>query len=202
MALETVADSADVDGGTLEDPDIVEALEVGDERNALTLLMKRHGENVYRYALAMTNDAQLADEIRQQVFVAAYRDLRKLKRHAQIRSWLFGIARHRCLDAAKAKRRWNRRYKHEPPAQQIAPDQDPDREIDRNHLVKLLARCLEKLAPAALDAIVLRFHQELSYSEVADLIGERAGTVQQRVARTLPILRKCVDAQLSGGGAK
>lgn len=206
MALSNVACSDRVEDCGPEDADadadVAEALATGDLRRALTLLMTRYGDRIYRYAVAMTNDHELADEIRQQVFVAAHRDLRKFEGRSRIRSWLFGIARHRCLDAAKAQRRWNRRYKQEPPDQQVAGDCDPDRDIDRHHLAEIVAICLQKLAPAALEAIVLRFHQELSYSEVADLVGDRAGTVQQRVARALPLLRKCVDAQLSSGGVK
>lgn len=199
MALSNVACGDQVED--LEDADIAAALTAGDVQQALTLLMTRYGDRVYRYAVAMTNDLELADEIRQQVFVAAYRDLRRFEGRSRIRSWLFGIARHRCLDAAKAQRRWNRRYKQEPPSQQIA-DCDPDRDIDRLQLAALVAACLQKLAPAALEAIVLRFHQELSYTEVADLVGDRAGTVQQRVARALPLLRRCIDAQLGSGGER
>jgi RNA polymerase sigma factor (sigma-70 family) len=200
MALSNVAHGDDVEPGLLEDADVVEALTCGDRGRALTLLMTRHGERVYRYAVAMTNDYQLADEIRQQVFVDAYRDLETFEARSHIRAWLFGIARHRCLDAAKSKRRWNRRYKQEAPAHEVAHDGHPDRDLDRNYLAKLVAICLQKLAPAAHEAIVLRYHQELSYTEVASLVGERAGTVQQRVARALPVLRKCIDAQLGSGG--
>jgi RNA polymerase sigma factor (sigma-70 family) len=202
MVLSRVAHSDDLARDLDDETDVLHAIASGDVRQALTLLMRRHGLRIYRYALAMTNDPHLADEIRQRVFVDAFSDLATFRGQSQIRAWLFGIARHRCLDAAKANRRWIRRYKHEPPAVQIAEDCEPDREIDRSYLAKILARCLQKLAPAVHEAVVLRYHQDLSYSEVASLIGDRAGTVQQRVARALPVLRKCVDAQLASGGVK
>lgn len=201
MVLSQVAHGDDA-ARDLDEIDVLDALAGGDFRRALTLLMRRHGVRIYRYALAMTNDSHLADEIRQQVFVDAFRDMKTFRGQAQIRAWLFGIARHRCLDATKAKRRWLRRYKHEPPAVQIAEDCEPDREIDRSHLAKIVAFCLQKLAPAVHEAVVLRYHQDLSYSEVASLVGDRAGTVQQRVARALPLLRRCVDAQLGSGGVR
>jgi RNA polymerase sigma-70 factor (ECF subfamily) len=200
MALSRVVDGDEVDAGTVDETDVLEALACGNPRQALTLLMTRDGTRIYRYALAMTNDPHLADEIRQQVFTDAFRDLKTFRGKSSVRAWLFGIARHRCLDAAKQKRRWIRRFKHEPPATQVAPDCEPDREIDRRYLAKLVASCLQKLAPAVHEAVVLRYQQELSYNEVASLVGTRAGTVQQRVARALPVLRKCVDAQLSSGG--
>jgi DNA-directed RNA polymerase specialized sigma24 family protein len=60
----------------------------------------------------------------------------------------------------------------------------------------MLAGCLDKLAPAAREAIALRFVQELAYDEAAVITGELAGTLQQRVGRALPVLRRCMDTKL------
>ena len=62
----------------------------------------------------------------------------------------------------------------------------------------MLAECLQKLQPAARQAVVLRYQEELSYDEAAAVSGVRVGTLQQRVARALPVLRKCVEARMSG----
>lgn len=175
------------------------ALAIGDKRRALTLLMARHGEGVYRFALAMTGDHHTADDVRQQVFVEAYRDLGRFAGRSSVQTWLYGIARHRCLDAAKARRRWDHRFKNAPPAEIEIDDREPDREIDRNRLAGILATCLAKLAPAAREAVVLRYHHELSYDEAAAIAGDRAGTLQQRVARALRVLRRYIEAELCAG---
>src|SRR4051812_8974508 len=92
----------------LVDADIDAALAQGDRRRALTLLMDRYGEHIYRFAYQMTRDGTVADDVRQQVFVEAYRDLGAFERRSSLRTWLFGIARHRCLDATKLRKRWLR----------------------------------------------------------------------------------------------
>jgi RNA polymerase sigma-70 factor (ECF subfamily) len=175
------------------------ALAAGDRHRALTLLMARHGDAVYRYALAMTHERSLAEEVRQQVFVDVYRDLGDLASTSSLPYWIFGIARHRCLDAVTARTRWNQRYKNEPPDDPELYDDDPDRELDRGRLARILAACLAKLAPAARDAVVLRYQQELSYDEAAAVAGELPGTLQRRVARALPVLRRCVEANRYAG---
>jgi RNA polymerase sigma factor (sigma-70 family) len=81
----------------------------------------------------------------------------------------------------------------------LTADGDPERELDRSRLARILAACLAKLAPAARDAVVLRYQQELSYDEAAELAGELPGTLQRRVARALPILRRCVEANRYAG---
>jgi RNA polymerase sigma-70 factor (ECF subfamily) len=185
-----------------DDGDVRAALRAHDVRRALTMMMNRYGDDVYRYAHAMTRSDHLAEEVRQQVFVEAYRDLASFAGRASLRAWLFGIARHRCLDAAKKHSRWTNRFKNEPPADEEAGDCEPERELDRSRLTKLLAICLAKLAPAARDAVVLRYHQDLSYDEASAIAGDNAGTLQQRVARALPALRRCVDARLYAGGTR
>jgi RNA polymerase sigma-70 factor (ECF subfamily) len=182
-----------------DDADIRAALRANDGRRALTLMMNRYGDEVYRFAYAMTHDYHLAEEVRQQVFVEVYRDLASFAGRASLRAWVFGITRHRCLDITKKHKRWTNRFKNEPPPDEELDDHEPERELDRSRLAKILATCLAKLAPAARDAVVLRYHQDLSYDEASVLAGDNAGTLQQRVARALPALRRCVDARLGAG---
>lgn len=178
------------------------ALGARDVRRALTLTMNRYGDEVYRLAYAMTHSYHLAEEVRQQVFVEVYRDLASFSGRTSLRAWVFGIARHRCLDIAKKHRRWTSRFKNEPPPEEEPDDHEPDRELDRRRLAKILAACLARLAPAARDAVVLRYQQDLSYDEASAVAGDHAGTLQQRVARALPALRKCVDARLHAGASR
>jgi len=182
-----------------DDAELEAARSARDKRRVLTLLMARHGEAIYRFAVAMTHDRNLAEEVRQQVFVEAYRDLGNLAAGSSLHNWIFGIARHRCLDAVNARARWNQRYKNPPPETPEQADCEPDQELDRCRLARILAACLAKLAPAAREAVVLRYQQELSYDEAAAIAGDLPGTLRRRVARALPVLRRCVQATLHPG---
>jgi len=200
MAMwKTPANAAD---DAVDDGDIRAALRTDDVRRALTLMMNRYGDEVYRFAYAMTHSYHLAEEVRQQVFVEVYRDLGSFAGSASLRAWVFGITRHRCLDIAKKHRRWTQRFKNQQPTDEEPDDHEPEHDLDRSRMAKILAHCLAKLAPAARDAVVLRYHQELSYDEASAIAGDNAGTLQQRVARALPALRRCVDAQLNAGGRR
>jgi RNA polymerase sigma-70 factor (ECF subfamily) len=200
MAMwKTPADAAE---DAVDDGDIRAALRTDDVRRALTLMMNRYGDEVYRFAYAMTHSFHLAEEVRQQVFVEVYRDLASFAGLASLRAWVFGITRHRCLDIAKKHRRWTQRFKNQQPTDEEPDDHEPEHDLDRSRMAKILAHCLAKLAPAARDAVVLRYHQELSYDEASAIAGDNAGTLQQRVARALPALRRCVDAQLNAGGRR
>jgi RNA polymerase sigma-70 factor, ECF subfamily len=187
---------------TFGEDEVDAALSSGDRQRAFSLLMTRYGDQVYRYAMASTEDAQLAEEVRQQVFVEVYRDLPRFAARAPVRGWLFAIVRHRCLDANKSRRRWGQRYKNELPLEAEIEDTELGEQLDLRKLARVLEGCVSMLAPAAREAVLLRYQQELSYDEAAAVTGERPGTLQQRVARALPVLRRCVEAQLRPGGQR
>lgn len=162
--------------------------------------MDQYGDSVYRFAHARTRDGYLADDIRQQVFLEAYRDLERFAGLSSVQTWLFGIARHRCLDAMKARARWDNRFKNDSTTDAELDDHDhdhgPGRDLDRSRLVRILEEGLGKLAPVARAAVVLRYQEELSFDEIAAILGGRTGALQQRVARALPVLRGYIEAQL------
>lgn len=182
-----------------EDAEIEAARSAGDKRRALTLLMSRHGDAIYRFAVAMTRDRDLADEVRQQVFVEAYRDVGNLAAGSSLQRWVFGIARNRCIDAVNARRRWQERYKNAPPKEPEQAAGTPDRDLERGRIARILVACLARLAPAVREAVILRYQQDLSYEEAAAIAGDPPGTLRQRVARALPLLRKCVEHHLHPG---
>lgn len=193
-----VNDDIDVLDADNRDADVHDALKVGDRRRALTLLMRRYGDAVYRYCCEQIRDDALAEDVHQQVFVEAYRDLLTFQNRSHPRTWLFGIARHRCLDAAKTGRRWQNRYKNESPDDTPDDTPPPAENIDQRRMVEALRHCLGALTPNSRSAVLLRFREGLSYEEMASLSTEKPGTLQQRVARSMPVLRKCVERRIGG----
>ncbi len=162
------------------------------------LLMKRHGLAIYRYCREGLRDAALAEDVHQQVFIEAHRDLRRYEGRSSLRSWLFGIARHRVLDAAKARSRHDRPLdKGERPD---IPDQRPgaDERIDDAALKAALLLCLERLGEHVKTAVLLRYQQGLTFEEMAEICGEKPGTLEARVRRALPVLRECIETRTGG----
>jgi RNA polymerase sigma-70 factor (ECF subfamily) len=181
-----------------DDSDVHDAMAIGDRRRALTLIMRRYGDAVFRYCCELIRDEAVAEDVHQQVFVEAYRDLPRFQQRSHLRTWLLGIARHRCLDAVKTGRRWQNRYKNDTPADVTDDTPLPADDIDQRRMIDALQHCLGELAPSSRSAVLLRFRESLSYEEMASLSTEKAGTLQQRVARSMPVLRRCVERRIGG----
>lgn len=186
-------------GAAAVDDDVTTALARGDLRGALGLLMRRYGAGVYRFCRQMLGDDALADDVQQQVFVQAFRDLPRFERRSSLRTWLYGIARHRCLDAIKIEGRRGRRFVLDahPGEEDATGAPSPLERLSQAEVARALDTCLDELAPAAKSAVLLRFREGFRYEEMADMAGERPGTLQARVARSLPVLRKCLERRLT-----
>lgn len=173
----------------------LEALDRGDRRRALTILMRDYGTPVFHYCQQHLRDPDLAEDVHQQVFVQAWTDLPRYSRRSSLKTWLFGIAHHRCQDAAKIRRRFFARFTAQ--VDELPEVEDPA-PVAEDQLVMAaerndLARCLEALAPAARLAVGLRYTEGFTFEQMAAICREKPGTLQARVARALPAVKKCLE---------
>lgn len=170
------------------------ALDRGDREGALTLIMEAFGVALYRYCRQMVVDPDLADDVHQLTFVQAFEGLGRFARGSSLRTWLFGIARHRCLDALKMGRRRRARFEStDEVPERPAADEAPEERLAARDLTRALERCLEELPPAIRTAVLLRYQEGLAYPDMAIVCRDRPATLQARVARALPVLRRCIE---------
>lgn len=172
-----------------------DALARGDREGALAALMRVYGSALYRFCHQMVADPDMALDVQQTTFLQAFEGLAGFGGRSSFRAWLYGIARHRCLDAIKSARRREKRFAlaGELP-ERPAPDKEADVSLGERARREALRRCLGDLAPHVRDAVLLRFQEGFSYEQMARMLRERAPTLQARVARAMPVLRRCLEA--------
>ncbi len=161
------------------------ALDRSDWNAALTFLMETYGDHIYRHCRHVIGHKDVAEDVHQMVFVEAYRDLPRFQRRSSLRTWLYTIARHRCIDALRVVRR--RRAREEEPVEAAI---DGNAHVANRSLNAALADSLASLPAESKVAVLLRFQEGLTYEEMSEICNERPATLQARVARALPILRK------------
>jgi RNA polymerase sigma-70 factor, ECF subfamily len=180
------------------DSDVLGLVAIGDMTGALRRLMQRHGTSVYRYCREALRDGTLADDVQQQVFIEAFRDLPKFHGRSNVKTWLFAIARHRVLDAAKARHRANSHVDGDDASGVPDPRPMPGESLDDVRLRAALTACLEQLREAIRTPLLLRFQQGFTFEQMAEICREKPGTLQAKVTRALPVLRTCIEHRTGG----
>ena len=178
------------------EPSAATALEAGDLGAALTILMETYGDELYRHCRQVLGDAALASDVHQTVFVQAYRDLVKFQSRSSFRTWLYAIAHHRCLDAIKKRKRWRMRFWLGAADREVVDVAPNVRDImESRGAAQAMDRALADLTPKVRIAVLLRYREDMSFEEMAKVCGERPATLQARVARALPKLRRTLEKQ-------
>jgi RNA polymerase sigma-70 factor (ECF subfamily) len=178
-----------------EDEPALALLDDGDRRGAVALIMEAHGDAVFAYCVRMLRDRELAEDVTQQVFTEAYRDIEKFRRQSSVRTWLIGIAHHRCGDAIKSRGRRISRIDLDDEAvhDHADPGSAPTERLDHARLAAVLEHCLQELPVEIRETVLLRFMSDMTYEEMAVLLGRKADTLCVRVARALPNLKRCLE---------
>jgi RNA polymerase sigma-70 factor (sigma-E family) len=160
----------------------------GTQREGFEDFVSARGQALQRFGFLLTSDWALAEDLVQTAFARAY------ARWPRIES-----------DAAEAYVRkimvntwsswWRRRWRGEIPAASL-PDvaaHDPYQNVDRRHAVR---SALAGLPDRQRLVVVLRYHEDLSEQQVAELLGISVGTVKSQAAKALAKLRG--DGALDG----
>jgi RNA polymerase sigma-70 factor, ECF subfamily len=157
-------------------------------RNAISELFGRYRMAIYRWCIRYTKEHESALDIAQESMMEAFRALGNFEGRAQFSSWLFAIARYRCISAVRQK------------GNRIDPDVDldglasdgPDIEMEiigRMEEERALKLLNDTLDPVERQAVWLRCYEEMPVPEITRLLGitDRSGArgLLQRARRKL-----------------
>jgi RNA polymerase sigma-70 factor (ECF subfamily) len=170
-----------------EQDDVVRSLAarlVAGDESALEVIYDRWSALVHTYALRALGDAHDAEDVTQQVFVAAWRSRHTLTPSASaLPAWLIGIARHKIADVREARARDARRSEAVAALPVLdAVDQSADGEVAERLVVR---QAVDELPDPRRTIVLLAFWQGLSHTEIAETVGLPLGTVKSHVRRGL-----------------
>ncbi len=156
----------------------------GDEE-AFGRLYDAYSQPIYNYTLSLVKEPAAAEEILQEVFLAVWRGAHRFREQAQVKTWLFRIAHNQALT-------WLRQNKATVPL--LEAEDIPDEVVLEDLFVDVdsaaLRAALFQLGPKHLAVVELVFVYNLSYSEVADVVGIPLGTVKSRMSHALHYLSR------------
>jgi RNA polymerase sigma-70 factor (ECF subfamily) len=158
------------------------------EREALV-----HLDAAYNLAMIILRAPADAEDAAQDALVRAFRAFDQVR--GPVKPWLLTIVRNACYRRLQDRRRagnvisLDEAFGGRPMSEEASEAPSPEQSLLNASDRSLLEAALEALPPVYREAIVLREIEELSYQEIADVIGAPMGTVMSRLARARAELR-------------
>lgn len=167
----------------------------GDERS-LEILIKRYLKPIYSFVFRFVGKSQEADDITQEVFVKAWRSLKKFNLKKSFKTWIFTIAKNTAIDYLKKKKEISFSEFEKETGENfftktlIDPSPLPQEILEMADTGQLLKRALEKLSSKYRLILYLRYNDHFTFGEIAETLGESINTIKTRHRRGIAALRK------------
>jgi RNA polymerase sigma-70 factor, ECF subfamily len=168
------------------DPEIIHACQRGDH-DAFTVLFETNKDRVYSIALRYSGNQAAAMDIAQETFLKLLSRIKDFRGEASFEAWLYRIVANACLDHQRRGR------KLMPIVEDLLDVFSISRrtvlhELVREEVQKNVQEVVGKLPPDQRMVVILRYTEDLSYEEIADVMHCSRGTVASRLNRAHKVL--------------
>jgi RNA polymerase sigma-70 factor, ECF subfamily len=171
----------------IDDRELVRRVLAG-QTDDFRVLVERYQLSIFRFALGLLGNREAAEDVAQEVFLAAFVNLSGYdSSRASFSTWLFTIARNRCINLLKQRRVIALNELDSIGDVALA---DP---IANQELSQQLDRALAALPVEQRSSFVLAEIEELPYAEIARIEGTSVGTVKSRIHRAKQRLQSLLE---------
>lgn len=155
---------------------------------AFSVLYERHGAQVYRYIAYRTSRQHIAEDLTAEVFLNAWKTVdRYTERGATVRAWLLRLAHNEVVDYYRTRRQDTPLPEHDGGMPSLP---GPELAVELQTTQATLIRAIRQLSEEWQQLILLRFVEELSFEEIATIMGKRSGACRVMQHRALARLRE------------
>ena len=169
----------------VDDLDLIRRMQAGDD-DAVRDLYAQYGQRLYAYALRLTDDPATAEDVTQNTLVTAWRTASTFRAEGRLIAWLLGIVHHTAMKALRG----STHYLDEVAEETVSEDQpSPEEQAQARDERRWVRQGMQSLSPEHRAVLELVFYQELSLTEVAQVLDVPLGTVKSRLSYARTHLR-------------
>lgn len=185
----------------MEDSDSVAVAraQAGDN-DAYRLLVDRHSRGVFRLAFRMTGNEQDSEDVVQETFLRAYKQIHRYEARSSFSTWLYRIAANYSLDLVRRKKRHGEiglqesATEEEPVIHALpSPEPGPDRLLFSGAVQQRVAATLDELSQQERTAFVLRHFEGQSIEEISGVLGLSNNAAKHSIFRAVQKLRRALE---------
>lgn len=179
----------------------------GGDADAYRVLVERHSRALFRLAFRMTGNESDAEDVVQESFLRAYRQLGKFDERASFGTWLYRIATNCSLDLVRSRKRRSEQMapadpemddlSRDPVLNLPALDPTPERSALSTEVRERVAEAMNDLSPTERTAFVLRHFEGMCIEDVSRVLECQPGAAKHSVFRAVQKLRRALEPLVS-----
>jgi len=188
----------------MEDSDSVAVARVkAGDGDAYRVLVERHSRGVFRLAFRMTGNQSDSEDVVQETFLRAYKQLHRWEARSSFSTWLYRIAANYSLDLMRRRKRHAEvgleegRGSNEEGNDVVhalpSPAPGPDRLLASGNVQQCIAKTLDELSQQERTAFVLRHFEGQSIEEISAALGLSANAAKHSIFRAVQKLRRALE---------
>jgi RNA polymerase sigma-70 factor (ECF subfamily) len=177
------------------------------DADAFRVLVERHGRPLFRLAFRMTGNQHDAEDVVQESFLRAWRQLGKFDERASFGTWLYRIATNCSLDVMRSRKRRSKQEAgpeagvseiEDPVLSLPSGDPTPERLAMSGQVRECVAEAMNELSASERTAFVLRHFEGMRIEDVSRGLGCQPGAAKHSVFRAVQKLRRTLEPLVSG----
>ena len=180
-----------------DDLEVVERHRRGDPA-AFEEIFTRYQSMVFNLSFRLSGSREEAADLSQEIFLRVYRHVGKFKGRSSLKTWIYRVSVN-CCRSRLSKKKLPTVPLADDPSRSMREIRDPRSGPERRAIaqdeIRQLSEALVMLPSPFREAVVLRDIEELSYEEIATVLGVRLGTVRSRIARGRDRLLAMLEAR-------
>jgi RNA polymerase sigma-70 factor (ECF subfamily) len=166
---------------------LVRAAKEGD-LGAFSRLYDLYGKKILNYIFRLTGSRDEAEDLMQDTFVLAFRNLHSLKEASKFQSWLFRIAQNNVFQRFRGKtpqvESIDARESEETPALDLpSVEKGPEEQVLSRELERVVQKSIGELPEKYREVFILSAIQRLSYQEISEIVGRSLASVKSDIHR-------------------
>jgi RNA polymerase sigma-70 factor (ECF subfamily) len=168
--------------------------------DAFRLLVERHSPSIFRLAVRMLGNEQDADDVVQETFLRAYRQIDRFESRATFATWLYRIAVNCSLDLLRQRPRRGEQQEQadDPePAADLEANPSPERLAFSAQIQSRVTAALADLTPAERAAFLLRHFEGQSIEEIGRALKLRTSATKHSIFRAVRKMRRALEPLVS-----
>ncbi|MGH9928290.1 MAG: RNA polymerase sigma factor [Pyrinomonadaceae bacterium] len=164
------------------DERVIEACQAGD-REAFRLLFETYKDRVFSIAVySFGGDEAAAGDVAQQIFLKLLTSIGQFRGDSAFTTWLYRLVINACMDEHRKRRRFLA-FGESSPVSKLGERRPQEKRYAKLEIADAVQAAISELKPKLRMAILLKYVEDLSYEEIASVLGCAKGTVASRLNR-------------------